>query len=419
MWLLFTIKNAIKISLKNLTVSKLRSFLTILGVVIGVASVIIIFSIGRSAQDLILEQIKGIGSNLVIVLPGASDEEGPPAAVFGISVTTLTYDDLQALVDQKNVPEVESGAGYVIGTESVSSDNEDMSASFIGTTSTYIDVESAQVAKGRFFTKEEEKNLSRVVVLGNSLAEDLFPTSDPLNRSIKIKDQRFTVIGVFEERGSTAFGVSSQDDSAIIPLKSAQKLILGIDHLGFVRLKISDADLVDIAKANVSVTMREEHDIDDPVNDDFSVRDQASALEIVTQLTDVLRYFLLSIGTVALVVGGVGIMNIMLIAVNQRVQEIGVRRAVGAKRVDVLVQFIVESATVSFFGGLIGIILGVAVSFLIAFIAQMLGYDWKFLLSFTSIIIAVLISIGIGIVFGIYPAKKASKISPMEALRYE
>lgn len=411
--------NAIKISIKNLAASKLRSFLTILGIVIGVASVIVIFSIGRSAQDLILGQIKGVGSNLIAVLPGASDEDGPPAAAFGIVTTTLKYDDLEALRNSKNVPEVEAAAGYVTGTGVVSSKANDVVLSFTGTTDSYVDVENAKLQSGRFFTKEEERGLARVAVLGKNAAKDLFGNKDPLNEKIEIKNQNFTVIGVFAERGSTTFGVASQDESAYVPLRSAQKLLLGIDHLGFIRLKAESARLVPSAVANAKATLRERHGIDDPVNDDFSVRDLASALETVTSVTDVLRYFLLVIGTVSLLVGGVGIMNIMLISVNQRIREIGVRRAVGARKTDMMVQFIAEAVAVSFLGGVAGIILGIAVSYGAAVVVQSLGYDWKFLLSPLSVLVAGLAAVLIGVVFGIFPAFKASKISPMEALRYE
>lgn len=415
MWIL----NAIKISIKNLAASKLRSFLTILGIVIGVASVIIIFSIGRSAQDLILDQIKGVGSNLVVVLPGASDENGPPAAAFGIVTTTLKHSDLEALQNSKNVPEVEDAAGYVSGTTSVSSRLEDLALTFTGTTASYVNVENAKIESGRFFTQEEDLGLARVAVLGKTAAEDLFGDKSPLNEKIQIKNQNFTVIGVFAERGSTTFGVASQDESVYVPLRSAQKLLLGIDHLGFIRLKVESAQLVPFALGNIKATLRERHGISNPVDDDFSVRDLASALETVTRVTDVLRYFLLAIGTVSLLVGGVGIMNIMLISVNQRIREIGVRRAIGARKIDMMVQFVVESTAVSLLGGVVGIVLGIGVSFVASVVVQALGYNWKFLLSPLSVLVAAVAAISIGVVFGFYPAFKASKISPMEALRYE
>lgn len=419
MWLFYTILGAVKISLKNLIASKVRSFLTVLGIVIGVAAVIIIFSIGLSAQNLILDQIRNVGSNLVAIIPGGSDEEGPPAAIFGVAITSLTYDDLEALRNKRKVPGVEAAAGYVLGTTKVESDTEELTRGFLGTTASYIDVENATLEKGRFFTKDEERNMSRVAVLGSTVANDLFNGRNPIGKMIELKDQNFTIIGTFKERGSSAMGFGDQDESVIVPLKTAQKLLLGINHLALIRLKAVDENAINPVKVNVAATLRDRHNIDNPADEDFSVRDQATALELVGDITDVLRYFLLAIGIISLVVGGVGIMNIMLIAVNQRIREVGVRRAVGAKRVDILVQFIVESATVSLVGGIIGIIVGVFVAFIAAVIITAKGYNWQFLLSPTSIIVAVLISLAIGLIFGVYPARKASKISPMEALRYD
>lgn len=397
----------------------MRSFLTILGIIIGVAAVIIIMAIGRSAQSLILDQIQGVGSNLIGVLPGVSEEEGPPASVLGISITTLKYDDLLALQNTRNVPEAEDGAAYVMGTVSVSRDNVSLNVSLTGTTASYVNVENAEISQGRFFIREEDTNLARTAVLGSNAAKDIFGSEEPLNKKIEINKQSYTVVGVLKERGSTAFGFASQDDSVLLPLRTAQKLVLGIDHLGFIRLKAKDPSLIGPAIANIKTTLRRQHDIDDPVNDDFSVRDQAAALETFGSITDILRYFLLAIGSVSLLVGGVGIMNIMLIAVNQRIREVGLRKAVGARTADVLAQFLVESASLSFLGGAIGIILGVLTSFLAAIIIQKLGYNWQFLISGPSIFIAAGVSVLIGIIFGSYPAWKASKTSPMEALRYE
>ncbi|MFC1638559.1 ABC transporter permease [Patescibacteria group bacterium] len=406
--------------------AKIRSFLTILGVIIGVSAVIVIFAIGKSAQELILDQVRGIGTNLIGVLPGSSDESGPPAAVLGISITTLTYDDLEALKNKRNVPGVEDAAGYVMGTAVVEYEDADRGSSITGTTESYMNVENAEVIHGRFFTRGEERGGARVAVLGVSIAKDLGlyegdieSAHITLPRKIKINDQNYSVIGIFKERGSAAFGISSQDDSVYVPLKTAQKLILGINHLGFIRLKVESTEMIDEAKLGIESTLRDRHDIDSPSEDDFSVRDQESAIEMIGNITDVLRYFLLAIGTIALIVGGVGIMNIMLIAVNQRVHEIGLRKAIGASESDILTQFIVESATISFVGGMIGIIFGVFVSFIISVIAKSAGYNWMFIISPWSIVIAVTVSILIGIIFGLWPAYRASKISPMEALRHE
>lgn len=413
--------NPTKISYKNLMSSKLRSFLTILGIIIGVASVIVIMAIGRSAQALIISQITDIGSNLVVILPGGAEEDGPPAAVFGITTTTLTHDDLNYIKNKRSTLDIEDAAGYVSGTTSISNSESgiDMNSSFNGVTASYINVENAEVEEGRFFNEEEEKNLSRVVVLGNKIAKDLFEEKNPLNKKIKINDQNFKVIGVFKERGSGVFGAGGQDDVLFIPLKTSQKLILGINHLGFIRIKVKENGSINSVKTKLATILRDRHNIDNPEDDDFSIRDQASALETIEKITNVLRYFLLVVGSISLLVGGVGIMNIMLITVSQRVKEIGLRKAVGAKREDVLIQFLIESATVSLIGGVIGIIFGLIISFLAALAMQASGYDWQFLISPWSIVVAVLVSISIGIVFGIYPAKKASKISPMEALRYE
>ncbi|MFZ5982245.1 MAG: ABC transporter permease [Patescibacteria group bacterium] len=411
--------NPIKISYKNLMAAKFRSFLTILGIIIGVGSVILIMAIGQSAQELLLDQVKGIGSNLVAVLPGASDENGPPAAAMGIAITTFTYEDLEALRNGKNVPELEAAAGYVQGTETVERGNESKSVSFTGTTASYIQVENAEVEKGRFFSEEEEADMARVVVLGQETAQNFFGVEDPLNKKIDIDEKGFLVIGVLKKRGSSGFGASSQDDQVYLPLRTAQKVLMGIDHLGYARLKIKSQDQIPSAISNVKATLRERHDIDNPEEDDFSVRDQASALKLIEQITDVLRYFLLAVGAMSLLVGGVGIMNVMLIAVNQRIREVGLRKAIGAKTSDILWQFVMEASFISFLGGAIGIILGIGTAFLVAIIVQALGYYWPFLVSWQSIVVAAFVSISIGMIFGLYPARKASRVSPMEALRYE
>ncbi|HPN96580.1 MAG TPA: ABC transporter permease [Candidatus Moranbacteria bacterium] len=399
--------------------AKFRSFLTILGIIIGVASVIIIMAIGQSAQALILDQVSGIGSNLIGILPGASDEKGPPAAAMGIKVKTLKYGDLEALRNGKNVIEIENAAGYVMGSEVAKYKGENLTVSFTGTTASYINVENSEVEEGRFINETEEKDMSRVAVIGKNIVRDLFLNEDPIGKTFTMKDQSFTVIGVFKSKGGAGFGTASADDSVFIPLVTAQRLMLGIDHIAFIRAKVKSADLIPYAIANTKATLRERHNIDNPANDDFSIRDQAQALEMVKNITNVLRYFLLAIGTISLVVGGVGIMNTMLIVVNQRIREVGLRKAVGAKTNNILMQFLVESAAISFFGGVFGIILGIIVSFIAAIVMQALKYNWPFLISWQSIVVATLVSIGIGVIFGMYPARKASKISPMEALRYE
>ena len=413
------LSDPIKISYKNLLAAKFRSFLTILGIIIGVASVIIIMAIGQSAQALILDQVTSIGSNLIGIIPGASDEKGVPASVMGIKVTTLKYGDLEALRNGKNVPEIADAAGYVMGSAQATHEGTNLVVSFTGTTASYINVENSEVASGRFINKDEESNMARVAVIGKNIVRDLFSGQNPIGGQIRIKDQNFTVIGVFKEKGGGGFGTSSADDSVFVPLRTAQKLLLGIDYIAFIRAKVKNADLVPYAIANTKATLRERHNIKNPADDDFSVRDQAQALDMIKKVTNILRYFLLSIGTISLIVGGVGIMNTMLIVVNQRIREVGLRKAIGARNNDILTQFLIESSAISFFGGVFGIVLGVAVSFVAAIVMQSLDYVWPFMVSWQSIVVAVSVSIIIGIIFGLYPARKASRISPMEALRYE
>lgn len=397
--------------------AKWRSFLTVLGIIIGVASVIIVMAIGASAQALILDQVKGIGSNLVGILPGASEEKGPPASVLGVVVTTLKYGDLHALLEKKNVPNAIDGCGYVTGVATVKFEENNFSAGYQGVSSSLPDVEKLTLEEGRFFTKEEETNLARVAVLGYNRAEDLFPNENPIGKVITLKDLNFKVVGVMEKRGSVAF--STPDDLIFVPLFTGQKLMLGVNYLNFTRIKIDSGQNIDRAVADIKATLREQHNIKSPADDDFSVRTTEQALSILTNITDVLKYFLVSIAAISLLVGGVGIMNIMLIAVNQRIREIGLRKAVGARNTDIIFQFLAESVAITIIGGILGIIFGILISYLAAVIINRLGYTWQFIITGQSIILATAVTILIGLIFGMYPAKKAAKVSPMEALRYE
>lgn len=411
------LSSPIKISYKNLMAAKFRSFLTILGIIIGIASVIVVMAIGGSAQRLIIDQVSGIGSNLVGILPGASDQKGPPASAMGIVVTTLKYSDLEALLKKTNVPNLTDACGYVTGSATVRNANGSYQTSYQGVSASLLNVEDIKLAEGRFFIKEEDTNLSRVAVLGANRVHDLFPNEDPIGKSITLKDLNFTVVGTLASRGASGF--SNSDDMIYVPLATGQKLLLGIDYLNFIRAKIDSKDNVDRAVADIEMTLREQHGIKSGESDDFSVRNSAQAIEMLTTITNVLKYFLAAVAAISLIVGGVGIMNIMLISVNQRVREVGLRKAVGARDAHIISQFLVEAVFITLVGGAIGIILGVLLAFLTAIIIRALGYNWQFVISFGSILLATSVSVMIGIIFGIYPARKASRISPMEALRYE
>lgn len=405
------------ITYRTLSGSKTRFFLTVLGIVIGVAAVIMVMAIGASAQRLILSQVEKVGSNLVAILPGASEESGPPAQAFGIVTTTLVNSDLKALREKRNVPHLVSASGYVSGSATVESEAGSFEMTYQGVSPALIAVESLEVAEGRFFFEEEESDLSRVMVLGATRATDLFPNGQAVGATVRVRDIPFRVIGVLAEEGASAF--SNTDQLVFLPLETAQKLLLGIDYLNFIRGKVDTPENVERTVADITTLLRDRHDIEEGEESDFSVRNTATALGILTNVTNVLKYFLASIAALSLVVGGIGIMNSMLIAVSQRVREIGLRKAVGARPGHILTQFLIESSVVTLFGGALGVTIGILLSFVAALIIPRLGYDWEFIVPLSAVALGFGIAFFIGLLFGLYPAFKAARVSPMEALRYE
>lgn len=412
-------KQTIKISLIALLANKTRSFLTMLGIIIGVGAVIIIMAVGAGAQSLILSQIESLGSDLVGVLPGNSGEDGPPASAMGIVITTLTYEDAQALEMKKNVPNLLAVAAYSNAAATLEWKNNSFEGTITGTTASYLDVEGGDVEVGRFFTKDEEINLSKVVVLGSQVKKDLFGDSEAVGQRIKIKKHSFHVIGVMKERGTVAF--QNYDDKILVPIATVQKLIAGVHHLGMIRAKVDSPDNVEQALKDMKITLRERHDINNQsgTDDDFTVRSAAQALDMITIITNALKYFLAAMAALSLVVGGIGIMNIMLVSVTERTREIGLRKAVGANNNNIRSQFLLEAITITVLGGVFGIIGGVFISFIIYLVANYLEYDWSFVVSLFSIFLAVGVSAFVGLIFGLYPAIKASRLEPVEALRYE
>jgi len=404
-------------TLQALKRNKMRSFLTSLGIVIGISSVVIIMSVGAGAQSLVVNQIQGIGGDLLAILPGASDDNGPPAAVMGISITTLTEEDLQAI--EERVPEITAAAAYVRGVATASWQNKTDDTSFLGTTGNYMQVEGgAELIAGHFFSEEEANSITKVAVLGYSVAEELFNgNTDPIGERIKINKESFRVIGVMAERGTAGF--QDQDDQIFIPITTAQKLMLGINYLTFGRAKVAQGSDVDFVIEEVVDVLRDRHDIDNPKEDDFSVRSSESALDTLKSITDALNYFLGMVAGISLIVGGIGIMNIMLVSVSESTKEIGLRKAVGATRRDISIYFLVQTIVLALLGGIIGIIWGIFISFLASVIANALGYDWNFVISISSIVVSLIFTIIVALAFGWYPAKKAADLNPIEALRYE
>ncbi len=395
---------------------KARSFLTVLGIVIGVAGVITILSLGAGAQSLVLSQITKLGTNLIGVLPGKSNETGPPAQAFGIQVTTLVQEDVVAMEDKTRVPHLTNVAGFVTGPATIVWRNQNIDTNFVGTQAAYPTIQDVKIGEGRFFDEREELG-ANVVVLGYDIKDELFGGTNPIGEIVKIKNVPLQVIGVVARQGTVGF--QNQDDQVFLPLNIGQQQLLGIKYIQFIRGKVDSPENVESTMADVTTILRERHRITDPDNDDFSVRNIADAIDTLTGVTDALKLFLVIMAAISLVVGGIGIMNIMLVTVAERTREIGLRKAVGATNLQIRNQFLIESSALTLSGGILGVFLGVIVSYLAAVGARLAGLDWVFVISPFSVFLAIGVSILTGIIFGIYPAIKAAKLNPIEALRYE
>jgi putative ABC transport system permease protein len=417
----------IKLVFRTLLARKGRSFLTILGIIIGVAGVITIISLGAGAKSLILGQVTKLGSDLLSVQPGKSSEKGPPAQLFGIVVTTLTKADAEAIKNSGAVPHAKAVFGGVLGSASVIWQNKSVDTNFMGTEYTMPDVINIPMASGRFFDQQEGEGNANVAVLGATVAEELFSGTgvDPIGQVVKVKSASqqeaggvpLRVVGVTEKQGSSLF--LDLDDQIFMPLEIGQQQILGIHYLRAIDIKVDSADNIDQTVQDVTNLLKQRHHIKTEADVDFTVRNIADAIDILNTITSALSLFLTAMAAVSLVVGGIGILNIMLATVAERTREIGLRKAVGATNSAIARQFLLEAGTLTFFGGVIGIIAGVIISFLVYLLMNYLGYDWAFIVSPGSVLLAVGVSILTGVIFGLYPAFKASKLNPIEALRYE
>ena len=412
---------------RTLLARKGRSFLTILGIIIGVAGVIIIIALGAGAQSLILGQITKLGSNILSVQPGKSNEKGPPAQVFGIVITTLINQDAQALRASAQIPHVVAVNAVVRGSASVVWENKTVDTNFVGTDYAYPDVITFTMQKGQFLSQQQEQGNANVVVLGATVSSELFDGTDidPIGQVIKVRNASqnqaggipLRVIGVVDPRGTSFF--QDQDDEILLPLEIAQQQLLGIHYLASINMKVDSADNVNQTIADVTNVLKQQHHIQKDTDIDFTVRNIADAVSLLSIITDALRLFLTSMAAIALLVGGIGILNIMLATVAERTREIGLRKATGATNEAVMRQFLLEAGVLTFVGGVLGIVFGILISYLIALLMDYLGYDWAFVVSMGSVILAVGVSILTGVIFGLYPALKASKLDPIEALRYE
>ncbi len=412
--------------------NKVRTGLTVLGMVIGISSVIVVFSAGEGINSLILGQVESFGgSDMIeteIKIPstkkGSSSEiEAGVNMTMGVQVTTLSLDDMD---DIDKLPNIKGSYAGVMGQEQVSYGSEMKKVYLLGTTASYIEIDQTEVDYGGFFSEAEDKSLSQVVVLGYKIKEKLFGDSDPIGKSIKIRKKKFRVIGVIKERGAVM--TIDFDDFVYVPIRTLQKKIMGIDNVSYMMHQVYDTGLIDETAENIRWTLRENHNISQPdgatswlgaPKDDFRVTSMTESMEIMGTVTGAITLLLLVIVAISLVVGGVGIMNIMYVIVSERTSEIGLRKAVGAKYFDIMMQFLFESILITIAGGIVGIIFGVIISLLVSFGANSYGLEWNFNIPLKAYFVALGFSSFFGIIFGIYPARKAAKLEPVEALRNE
>jgi len=405
-----TIKDLLQETSSALLGNKVRSGLTVLGIVIGIASVIAMLAIGAGATGSIQSSIAAIGSNLIIVMPGSSKGAGTAVSAGRGSAETLTTDDATAIA---GISDVEAVAPEVDAREQVTAVGTNTNTSITGTTAAYLQVRNMQVDTGSFFTDEQNKDLAKVAVLGPTTRDDLFGTgADAVGKTIRIKGIDFTVIGVLVSKGSS--GGANSDDHIYMPLQSAQRFLTGTDYLGTINIEADSASDMTDAQNQITSLLLARHKISDPTNADFTVLNQSDILSTASSVTSTLSGLLASVAGISLVVGGIGIMNMMLTTVTERTKEIGLRKAIGAKKADITSQFLIEAVMLTSIGGLTGIFLG----WLIAFTISHLGI-LQATVSLSSVLLSFGVSALIGIAFGYYPAKRASGLNPIEALRFE
>lgn len=401
-----TIKDIIHETYSALSANKIRSGLTMLGIIIGISSVIAMVSIGQGAQTSIQASIQSIGSNLIMVYPGAQRGPGAQVSTGRGQARTLVLADADAI--KKEISSIQDVAPEISGRYQVTSKGKNTNTSVVGVTSSYASVRNVEVEEGSFVPN----SLAKVAVIGPTAKTDLFGDADPVGQSIRIKGIEFKVIGVTKAKGGTGFG--SQDDMIFIPLIAAQKFLAGDDYVSTISVQGVDAESLTEVQQNITALLLERHKIKDPTAADFSTFNQADIVATASSVTSTFTILLGAVAGISLLVGGIGIMNMMLTTVTERTREIGLRKAIGAKAKDINRQFLVEAVALTFIGGLIGIVLGWSVSFGISYFGVL-----QTTVSVSSILLAFGVSAAIGIVFGYYPARRASRLNPIEALRYE
>jgi putative ABC transport system permease protein len=405
---------AVRIALRALRVNRMRSALTMLGIVIGVAAVIAMVAVGSGATARIQQQIEAIGSNLIMVIPGSITSNG--IRLGSGAVVTLSEDDAQAIAAE--CPSVSVVAPFVRGGAQVMYANNNWATLVLGTTPDYLVIRDQRVAQGNPFTVDDVNSAAKVALMGRTVAQNLFGGADPVGQTIRIKNVPFLVDGVLSAKGQAPTG-QDQDDLILVPISTAKRNVTGVSQanagaVGSIMVQATGPGAIDQAQSEVEALLRQRHRLQPDQDDDFTIRNLSEVFAAEESAAQAMSILLGAIASVSLIVGGIGIMNIMLVSVTERTREIGLRLAVGAKTKDILSQFLVEAVTLSVLGGAIGIIVGVGTSALISHFAK-----WSILVSPTAITMAFCFSALVGIFFGYYPARKAAVLDPIDALRAE
>jgi putative ABC transport system permease protein len=409
---MINVNSTFKIALRALWVNKMRSFLTMLGIIIGVGAVITMLAVGKGASEKIAEQIASVGSNLIMVIPGSITQGG--IRMGSGSHSTLTSDDAEAI--EKECSAVSAVAPIVNTAAQVVYGNQNWATGIYGTFPGILEVKDCKLVTGRNFVDQDIRSATKVCILGQTVVDNLFGGIDPIGQIIRIKKVPFTVIGILETKGQSIMG-QDQDDVIYIPLTTAQKKIVATSIPGMVRtimVKARSAEDMSLAEKQVTELLRQRHRTGANKEDDFTVRNLSQMMQVAEQSANVMTILLGAIASISLLIGGIGIMNIMLVSVTERTREIGIRMAIGAKTWDIRIQFVIEALTLSMIGGIFGITLGVTGSSILSAAA-----GWTTIVSPLSIILAFGFSGLVGIFFGFYPAYKASLLNPIDALRYE
>ena len=403
-------KFVVKVAFRSIARNKVRSFLTTLGIIIGVAAVIAMVAIGQGATAMVQQQIASMGTNLIIVMPGSSGRGGVKWGAG--SITTLVPEDATAI--KEDCPAVGEVASAVRGGAQCVFGDQNWNTSFQGTTPSYLAVRAWSLESGNMFTEMDVRVANKVCVIGKTVVTNLFLGSDPIGQTMRIKKMPFKVVGVLAARGQNAFG-QDQDDVILVPVTTAQKKMLGITYLNMIFVSAKSPDLITMAQDQITSLLRQRHKLSQRDDLDFILRSQTDLAQTASETSKIMTILLAGVASVSLVVGGIGIMNIMLVSVTERTREIGIRRAIGARRWDILLQFLVESVILSVMGGIIGVFTGIFVGKVV--IPYLLG--WPTLIPPLWVVVAFLFSLVVGVFFGFYPARKASLLNPIDALRYE